>query len=122
MWRFSLLSSDNKGNMTASSAALAITNAFANLSQVPDFKVDEIKEKAMAYNPPGVRVMIPTPSFSTNLDALGAYVGMGNGHQLRRYFFETLQVSNVEAHNIYQTFAVEKRQHFHMKRSYPIPS
>ena len=68
--------------MIASSAALAIMNTFANLLQVPDFKVDEIKEKAIACNPPSVWVIIFTPSFSTNLDALGAYIGIGNRYQL----------------------------------------
>ena len=75
----------------------------------------------MARNPPSVRVIIPSPSFSTNLDALSAYVGLGKDHQLTRYFVETVPVSNVQAYIVYETFAAEKRGHLGMARSYPVP-
>ena len=70
----------------------------------------------MVQNPLGVRVALPSPDFITNLEALGAYVGLGDADMLRLYFFKALRHDNPEAHAVFQTFADEKRNDFGMTR------
>ena len=70
----------------------------------------------MVENPRGVRVALPSPNFITNLEALGAYVGLGDGGMMRLYFFKSVRIDNPEAHAVFQTFADEKRDNFGMTR------
>ena len=55
----------------------------------------------MVKNPYSVRIVLPSPNFIINLEALGAYVGLDDGGIIRLYFFKSVRINNLEAYTIF---------------------
>ena len=66
----------------------------------------------MVENLYGIYIALPLPNFIINLEALGAYISLGNGGMMRLYFFKSVRIDNPEVYTIFQTFADEKRDNF----------
>ena len=55
----------------------------------------------MVENLYDVYITLPSLNFIINLEALGAYIGLGNGGIMRLYFFKNVRINNLEAYTIF---------------------